>query len=136
MADAFIYQRYVCKVLCDEILNIFYIEDLTNGEFYYYVYNEGDEEQFKMMYHVDALPEVFHKVILRCTNYGFMVKHEDTYKEFGPYLMRNNKIIEIRDVKTPFTTINYDDTCKWDLHDEKDMNYIDWLSNILHITRA
>jgi hypothetical protein len=122
--------------LCDEILNIFCLEDLNNGEYYYYVYNEGAEELFKMMYNEKSLPDIFHKIIVRCVNHGFMIQNFDnTYTEFGPYLMRNNQIIKIRDIKTPYISINYDDTCKWDRHEEKEENYIYWLGNILHITR-
>lgn len=136
MVDAFVYQRYTCKVLCDEILNIFCVEDLNNGENYYYVYNEGDDETIKMMYHEDSLPEVFHKIINLCVKHGFMIQnHDTTYTEYGPYLMRNNQIFEIRNITTPFITINYDDTCKWNQHEEKEENYINWLDNILYITR-
>lgn len=136
MADAVIYKRFTCKVLCDEILNIFLIEDLKNKNYYYYVFNEGDEEQFKMIYNEDNLPDVFHRIIDLCIKYSFIVIHENSFIEFGPYLMRNNKIVEIHKIDDPFITIQYDNTCKWNKHDEKDENYINWIQNIMNITSS
>jgi len=138
MTEAYITKRFVCKVITNEILNIFYIKDLNTNDNYYYVYNEClDEEKFKMLYTKDSLPEIFHQIILRCKQNGGLNHdiNEDTYNEYGPYIMRDNIPTFIRKVKNPYSIFNYDDTCNYNIHYEKEENYINWLSNILYISR-
>lgn len=134
--DAFIVARYSCKVLCDESLMIYYVKDKTDKSYRYYVFNEGGDNKFEVMFDEENLPDVFHKIISRCLMSGVAYLPDDDEKKmwtnYGPYLMRGDKFTDTIHENKPRFSIKY--TCKNNVGEEEE-NYMDWLNEIVYITR-
>lgn len=134
--DAFIVARYSCKVLSDESLMIYYVKDIADESYRYYIFNEGGDTKFEVMFDEDDLPDVFHKIISRCLISGTAYLPDDNkqkmWTNYGPYLMRGDELTRTIHENKPRFTIKY--TCKNNV-EEEDYNYMNWLDNMVHITR-
>ena len=134
--DAFIVSRYSCKIMSDESLMIYYVKDMADHGYRYYIFNEGGDSKFEVMFDEEDLPDVFHKIMVRCLDSGVAyLPNGDIKKQwtnYGPYLMKNDRFTETMYDNTPRFSIKY--TCKNNIEEEEE-NYMDWLNHLVHITR-
>lgn len=136
--DAFIIYRYSCRILSNESLMIYYVKDITDNSYRYYIFNEGNNDnKFEVMFDETDLPDVFHKILVRCHQVGNAYLPDDNdmlknWTNYGPYLMRGNEFSATFHDNKPRFSIKY--TCKNKLGEEED-TYMKWLDDILYITR-
>lgn len=115
---------------------IYYVKDMTDKGYRYYIFNEGGDNKFEVMFDEDDLPDVFHKIISRCLISGVAYMPDDdtntSWTNYGPYLMRGDQLTVTIHENKPRFSIKY--TCKNNVGEEEE-NYMDWLDNVVHITR-